>query len=122
MSVDPEKRRAQKRASSTKWAKANPEAFRANVRKCQLRLWYGITVEDYDRALAAQGGVCAVCRRPERAIDKRNGNPRRLSVDHCHVTKKFRGLLCGACNLAIGYFDDDTLRMRAAASYIEGSR
>jgi len=43
-----------------------------------LWLTYGITQEDYDAILEAQGGTCALCRRPPR--DDKN-----LHVDHEHV-------------------------------------
>lgn len=40
-------------------------------------------------------------------------------IDHCHVTNTFRGLLCSACNFAIGHARDDTRILRALASYLE---
>ena len=43
-----------------------------------------------------------------------------LVVDHCHKTGQRRDLLCSRCNLAIGLFDDDPDRLRAAAEYLEG--
>ena len=44
-----------------------------------------------------QGGACAVCRR-----DFDLSNPRLVHADHCHDTKKARGLLCQQCNHAEG--------------------
>lgn len=68
----------------------------------KLKYRYGITIDDYERMLAEQGGGCAICERhPAEA-----GNPEHwtdvLCVDHCHDTGKVRGLLCNDCNLAIG--------------------
>ncbi len=69
-------------------------------RETYLLRKYGITLEDYDRRLEEQGGVCAICKeaRPEE---------RTLHVDHDHVTGKIRGLLCFRCNNAIGDLRDD---------------
>jgi hypothetical protein len=64
--------------------------------------------------LAAQGGVCAVCRKlnPDRL-------GRRLHVDHCHETGRVRGLLCTLCNNAIGQAGESPERLRALATYLE---
>jgi hypothetical protein len=73
---------------------------------------YGISGEDRARLLARQGGVCAICRQPDRP----------LVIDHCHVRNKVRGLLCNKCNLGLGMFDDDPDRLRAAIEYLENAR
>jgi hypothetical protein len=74
--------------------------------------------------LIKQNGVCAICRKPETTYRKshiKGSDPvlRRLSVDHCHTTKKVRGLLCGNCNHSIGKMKDDPALLRAAADYLE---
>lgn len=58
----------------------------------KLKQKYGISLAQYDEMYAAQGGVCGICGKPQ---------IRDLHVDHCHVTEKIRGLLCGTCNLAL---------------------
>jgi Recombination endonuclease VII len=80
---------------------------------------FGLTSAGYDAFLAGQGGLCAICRRPETA--KRHA-ARRLAVDHDHATGDVRGLLCSACNHGIGLFADDPARLRSAATYIEVAR
>ena len=67
--------------------------------------------------LMTQGGVCAICKQPETAT--RNGKIKWLAVDHCHTSKRIRGLLCAACNVSIGQMSDDAVRLRAAADYVE---
>lgn len=67
--------------------------------------------EEYQYRLAEQGGVCALCKRPD---DRLN-----LARDHCHKTGAWRGLLCGRCNKALGLFRDDPELLRAAAEYVE---
>lgn len=72
---------------------------------------YRITQPQYDQMLLNQGGICAICQiRPVKCID------------HDHTTGKVRGLLCLACNHAIGVLLDDPLVIRRAAAYVESAR
>ncbi len=81
-----------------------PDFWRNNA----LRKKYGITLAEYSAMLVAQGGVCAICHKPE--IMVRDGKICDLAVDHNHVTGRIRGLLCARCNLSGGYIEklDDT--------------
>lgn len=78
---------------------------------------YGVTQAWFEETLAAQGGVCAICRQPETRVLR--GKVTDLCVDHDHATGAVRGLLCNACNAMLGCFDDDPDRLIAAAEYIE---
>lgn len=49
--------------------------------------------------------ACEICKRPEVFLGYINKTPE-LSVDHCHETMKFRGLLCKACNFRLGWFEN----------------
>lgn len=89
------------------------EAKKAQVMRWHLQTRYGITIEEFDRMFALQSGVCAICHKPEKDNYKR-----RLSVDHDHNTGKVRGLLCHACNTAIGKFGDNPDRLESAARYL----
>lgn len=80
----------------------------------------GMTPERYREMLKAQGGRCAICRRPETA--KINGKVKTLSVDHCHATEAVRGLLCDACNRMLGLARDLPDVLEAAARYLRGGR
>lgn len=116
------------RAYLKQWNRNNPEKFResrlrylaVNKHKIQrtrlaryLQREYGITLAEYQRMLLAQGGGCAICDcRPE------NCPHGRLHVDHDHDTGIVRGLLCHACNIAIGLFGDDTERLDRARAYL----
>lgn len=44
-----------------------------------------------------------------------------LSVDHCHTTNKFRGILCSRCNSGIGFFKDNTTTLENAILYLKRS-
>lgn len=93
----------------------------AHARDGKLRSQFGISLEQYNEMLSRQGGACAICERPESALAA-NGEPRALAVDHDHDTGAVRGLLCAACNVALGAFGDDPARLRTAAAYIENRR
>ncbi len=80
-------------------------------RTYHLRRRYGITAEEADAMLAAQDGLCAVCRKAPAA-----------HVDHDHDTGRVRQLLCFDCNGGLGQFKDDPEVMRAAAAYVERHR
>lgn len=72
---------------------------------------YGLTYADYVEMLAAQNGGCRICGQAP--------GKRRLAVDHDHQTGKVRGLLCGRCNSGLGFFQDDSARMRQAIAYLD---
>ena len=100
-----------------RWRERNPEKERARQLRCDLKRAYGLTVDQYNRMLAEQGGVCALCRAPE--TTPRKGTVMRLAVDHDHVTGIIRGLLCNRCNRVIGMFKDSTDLAGAAVIYLE---
>jgi hypothetical protein len=102
---DPERFKAYGR---TERAKRRPRTREA-IRRSALRLKFGITPEQYDAMAIAQGGVCALCQRPERTLAKR------LAVDHCHATGLVRELLCGPCNVVLGYIENPEWYQRALA-------
>lgn len=75
---------------------------------------YGVGPGDYERQLAAQGGVCAGCG-PRTG---RNGTSKRLAWDHDHATGEVRGLLCSTCNRTVGAFRDDAGTFQRLADYL----
>jgi hypothetical protein len=133
---DPEKRRAYGR----KWAR-NARATRPELRERQRlrsraayhkrrqdpewrRRWnaesnernykrkYGMTRTEKFRLLASQGGMCAVC-----GTDAPTAY-RPWHLDHCHKTKRIRGVLCHHCNVALGALRDDPDIAEKAATYL----
>lgn len=115
---DPEVRRSIQRA----WRAANPDKDRAHrnkelrspaLRERQLRTKFGITPADYERMHAAQNGLCAVCKAPPPQ------GRRYLAVDHNHTTGAVRGLLCDACNTALGLAADSSERLKNLAIYLD---
>ena len=96
-----------------RWREANPELFRQAIRKNQLLRQYGISIEEYDALRESQRGACAICG----ATPVTN-----LHVDHDHTTGKVRGLLCRACNTALGMFQDDASILGKAIDYITATQ
>ncbi len=87
----------------------NPEKTKSS----ELKRMFGITLDDYERILKKQGGVCAICDRKE--SKKRF---KYLAVDHCHESKNIRGLLCSNCNRGLGLFADSIERLKSATKYL----
>jgi hypothetical protein len=100
-------------ARSKKWRQENRDKFLKSQQRSNFKGLYGITIEQRDALLQAQGSRCAAC-----------GSPTPQSkigwvVDHCHVTGKIRGILCHPCNTGLGMTKDNPERLRNLAKYIE---
>lgn len=85
------------------------------MRRYRYRWTYGISREEAEERIAAQGGVCAICLGPP---------PTRklLALDHDHQTGALREFLCDSCNWMIGLAKDTPETLRAAALYLEKHR
>lgn len=105
-------------ANSKTWYENNRERslktkhdwYLRNVKKTRNQMLireYGITLEIYEAMEREQNGRCSICEKPEP-----------LHVDHNHATGKVRGLLCSACNRALGGFGDSSERLDKAANYL----
>jgi hypothetical protein len=93
------------------WRRKNRERRLEKMREIHLRNKFGLTPDEYDRILEAQGGVCALCdATPTPGIS--------LHVDHDHATGEIRGLLCMRCNNALGLFREDPDLLKRAARYV----
>lgn len=85
--------------------------YRKNKISVQLsvkRRLYGLSSEVYLQMLAEQDGCCAIC------LEKSSA----LHVDHNHVTKINRQLLCSHCNFLLGHAKESVSRLQAAISYL----
>ena len=85
-------------------------------RKHNLKYRYGITEEKYKQMLIEQNYTCKICGQVSDKCQTQPDKP--LYVDHCHLTKAVRGLLCHQCNIALGHMKDDPVRLERAAHYI----
>lgn len=79
-------------------------------RKIQLKADYGLSLEEYNLMLKRQRGACAICKKK---------SDKTLCVDHCHLTRRVRSLLCRKCNSGLGLFEDNLTYLRAAVAYLE---
>ncbi len=90
-------------------------------REARLKREYNISLEDYNRMLKEQDGVCYICKKPEIRKHK-DGTVHSLSVDHNHKTGALRKLVCGRCNYIIGLIERKMDIVFAVIQYIENHR
>jgi len=84
-----------------------------------LRRTYGISLVDYNALAQAQGWVCAICGLNPRVVNAdKSRQAHRLHVDHCHATRRIRGLLCNLCNTSIAPLETDRGWLRNALAYL----
>lgn len=100
----PERHRAQGRASRAR----HPNSARGTFLKAN----YGITFEEYNEMVTAQGGRCAICG------EIPSGDRPVLNVDHNHDTAKIRGLICGLCNRMLGFARNNPGLLQRAICYL----
>jgi hypothetical protein len=72
---------------------------------------YRLTRGEYDAMLEEQEWRCRICKGVF-------GRELPAVVDHCHETRRVRGLLCANCNTAVGMLADDPVRALGLAAYL----
>lgn len=100
-----------------KWHKENKERLAAYMREFSLKKHWNMTQKEFDDRLAAQGGVCAICKKSHWM-----GRGNKPHVDHCHASGKIRGLLCNLCNIGLGAFKDSENTLLAATEYLKKAK
>ena len=74
---------------------------------------FNLSVEQYDDMQRQAGGVCEICKTLPVA-------PKTvLCIDHHHHSNNVRGLLCDACNVALGRFKDSISNLTNAIVYLK---
>lgn len=96
-------------------SKVKCESCNKNARLSRLRK-LGLPEEEISKASVAldkHRGFCDSCGVSE------PGGRGEWCLDHDEELKRFRGIICNACNSAIGHALDNPERLRAAAVYLE---
>jgi hypothetical protein len=73
---------------------------------------YGLSWEEYKERISRAKGLCELCGKP---FNKPH-------LDHCHDSKRIRGVLCHQCNVGIGMFMDDPDILAKAVAYLKTER
>jgi hypothetical protein len=81
------------------------------IEKAKQQILRPLPDSKYKEAYKRQGGKCAICH-------KTPSPNQHLNVDHCHETGLFRGLLCTACNWAVGRLGDSPEAFLRAVGYL----
>jgi hypothetical protein len=92
------------------------EAHRERVHLAYVLRTFNLSADDYQALRAKAKGRCPICKR----------EPDEWVIDHDHSCcpgkgscgKCVRGMLCAHCNWALGHFEDDPERCRAAVRYL----
>lgn len=99
------------RENSRKWSSNNKDA----VRFYFIKRTYDITKERWLEMLKNQENKCAIC-------SKSSEDNSFFYTDHCHDSKKVRGLLCRDCNLLLGSAKDNVNILEEAIKYLNNNK
>jgi Recombination endonuclease VII len=106
------KNRGRHNETRKQWRKNNPEKIKSEKLKSRFK----ISIEDYRGMLVSQDNCCGICSTVFDPSDDRN----QPCVDHDHISKNIRGLLCRICNSGLGGFQDNGNILTRAVEWLEG--
>jgi len=86
---------------------------------------FGITPTQYLEMFERQGGLCLICKEPEK-VTRSNGEVINLAIDHDHACcpgqmtcgNCIRGLLCRTCNWTVGAVERDPSLISEVFKYL----
>lgn len=106
---NPEKVKLARKKYADNWRKnASPEKKKEH----SIKYKYGISWENFLSIYLAQDGKCAICKKEVGQFCKKT------CVDHNHTTGRVRGILCTACNFAIGALGEKEDNLLEAVKYL----
>lgn len=110
-------------ATQMRIEKLTKGALKADLRHCynqnDKRFPSQLTDSEKCDLIVKQNNKCAICEKPEDAIDPRTKEPFGLSLDHCHHGGFVRGFLCRKCNQLLGCAKDDINVLQNAILYLQ---
>jgi len=105
--VTNEQKKAFYKKSRDKLRAERLEKYGYTIQKRDALRWYGCTLEEFSERMGSSS-CCQIC-----------GKTDSLCYDHCHITNKFRGVLCRSCNKGLGAFGDNYEGVSRALKYLE---
>ena len=101
--------------------KAVTAAYESRQPGARRNTWYkhahGITSEEFEAQIVAQGGLCPIGNHPFGPRGRQADSP---CQDHNHETGENRAILCRNHNVALGLFNDSIEELQKAISYLQG--
>lgn len=88
--------------------KLNKAKLNKKERAIRLRK-YGLTPITWEALKKRQDNKCRIC------LEQFTGQ---ICVDHDHITRRTRGLLCRTCNLILGYAKDNPFILSRSIAYL----
>src|SRR5690349_8738522 len=99
------------RATRSAWEKDNPARAKTR-RKSRLKRRYSLSISQLHEMWVEQNYQCPICGTliefPDLPPNPLGDETTRGVVDHDHRDGHVRALLCSACNVGLGQFNDDT--------------
>lgn len=126
-------------ARSAAWRKSNPVRYRAtrqawekgNIdlavkrKKTRIKRRYKLSYEQFLERLKEQDYKCTICAVPLHDPFLPGDPPEDTTkpvIDHDHRDGHVRGLLCSACNVALGLFEDNPKVIKSAYRYLKADQ
>src|ERR1700744_3974488 len=94
------------KAYHKQWRANNRDKLKSNT----IKYRYGLSSTEYED-LKAKADTCNIC-------GSTFSSEKDKHVDHNHITKRVRGVLCTKCNVGLGMFMDNKDLLYTAASYL----